>query len=50
MDSHVSYCSAADLDIGAGDSQTYIKEKQLIYMEGKSKADGILDWEENSNL
>ena len=46
MDAHVSYCSATGLNIGSGDSQTYIKEQQLIYMAGKTQAEVMLDKEE----
>ena len=48
MDAHVSYCSAIGLTIGSGDSQTYIKEQQLIYMTGKTQAEKILDKEEET--
>jgi hypothetical protein len=46
MDAHVTYCSAAGLDIGSGDSHTNMKEKQLIFSEAKMKAEDVLDKEE----
>ena len=39
-------CSATGLNIGSRDSQTYIKEQQLIYMAGKTQAEVMLDKEE----
>ena len=46
MDAHLTYCSAAGLKIGSGESRTYMKDKQLIFIGGKMKAEEILDREE----
>jgi hypothetical protein len=42
VDAHVTYCAAASQDMGSGDSQSYMEEKQSIYFAGKMMAEKIL--------
>ena len=42
VDAHVTYCAAAGQDMGSGDSQSYMEERQGIYFAGKLKAEEIL--------
>ena len=45
MDAHVTYCAAANQEMGSVGSQSYMDGQQVIYFAGKMKAEEIIDQE-----